>query len=334
MKCFVTGAGGFIGGNITRRLLKLGHEVVTFQRGNYPELEKIGGTHIQGSITQKELLMDAMKDADAVFHVAALAAISGPRVDFEQANVLGTRNIIEACRANGVQRLIFTSSPSVVFDGKDQIGIDESEPYPTNFLADYPRTKAIAEAEVIGANSDQLWTVSLRPHLVWGPGDRHLYPRIVERARQGKLKLVRRQGMKINACYIDNAVDAHICAFDRIASNPDCRGKAYFVSNGEPTSPEDLINSFLACAGLNPIRPTVSPLLAKAAGWLIEIAYKTPFFSGEPPLTRFVAHQQSTSHWFDLSAAKRDLDWQPAVSTSQGIERLRQHHSEEEPIST
>ncbi|MGB1397713.1 MAG: NAD-dependent epimerase/dehydratase family protein, partial [Planctomycetota bacterium] len=127
MKCLVTGAGGFIGGNITRRLLKLGHEVVTFQRGNYPELNQLGGTHLQGSITQKELLMDAMKEVDAVFHVAALAAISGPREDFEQANVLGTRNVIEACKANGVQRLIFTSSPSVVFDGKDQIGIDESE---------------------------------------------------------------------------------------------------------------------------------------------------------------------------------------------------------------
>lgn len=334
MKCLVTGAGGFIGGNITRRLLKLGHEVVTFQRGNYPELNQSGGTHLQGSITQKELLMDAMKEVDAVFHVAALAAISGPREDFEQANVLGTRNVIEACKANGVQRLIFTSSPSVVFDGKDQIGIDESEPYPSFYLADYPRTKAIAEAEVIAANSDQFWTISLRPHLVWGPGDRHLFPRIIERARHGKLKLVRRHGMKIDACYIDNAVDAHICAMNQIATNPDCRGKAYFVSNGEPTSPEDLINSFLSCAEMNPIRPSVSPLLAKAAGWLIENIYKTPFFSGEPPLTRFVAHQQSTSHWFDLSAAMRDLDWKPTISTAVGIERLRQHHSAEEPVST
>lgn len=334
MRCLITGAGGFIGGNIARRLSQLGHEIVTLQRGTYPDLQELGGLHFQGNLTQKDLLIEAMNGVEAVFHVAALAAISGPREDFEQANVIGTRNVIEACRVNGVQRLIFTSSPSVVFDGKDQNGIDESEPYPNEYLADYPRTKAIAEAEVIAANCDQLWTVSLRPHLVWGPGDRHLFPRIIERARQGKLKLVRRRDMQIDACYIDNAVDAHICAWTSLATNPHCRGKAYFVSNGEPTPPENLINSFLSCAGLPPIRPSISPMLAQAAGWLIEGLYKTPLFSGEPPLTRFVAHQQSTSHWFDLSAAKNDLDWQPAVSTTEGIERLRQHHSVGESVST
>ena len=334
MKCLVTGAGGFIGGKISQRLVQEGHDIVTFQRGDYPELENLGGRHLRGSIDQLELLTEAMNGVEAVFHVAALAAISGPAEDFQQANVIGTRHVIEACLRNGVKRLIFTSSPSVVFAGTDQNGIDESEPYPQHYLADYPRTKAIAEAEVLAANSEDLSTISIRPHLVWGPGDRHLYPRIIERAGQGRLKLVRRPGMKIDACYIDNAVDAHLCALHRLDSHPQCRGKAYFISNGEPTAPEDLINQFLSCAGMKPIQPTIPPAVAHFAGWLIEGFYRMPFFSGEPPITRFVAHQQSTSHWFDLAAAKRDLGWSPAVTTDQGMEILRDHHSVQESVSS
>lgn len=333
MKCLITGAGGFIGGQITRRLLEEGHQVVTYQRGKYPDLLQLEGTHLQGSIDQLGPLSDAMKGVDTVFHVAALAAISGPTDDFHNANVEGTRNIIQACRQNKVPRLVFTSSPSVVFSGRDQNGIDESEPYPDSYLADYPRTKAIAESEVLDANSSELATISIRPHLVWGPGDRHLYPRIVERAKNGKLKLVHRNGMKIDACYIDNAVDAHLCAMESLRTNPNCRGKAYFISNEEPTPPEELINQFLECAGISPIRPSIPPSLAYAAGWIIEALYRTPFFTGEPPVTRFVVHQQATSHWFDLTAAKRDLGWNPKISTAEGLKRLKDYHSGQSSIA-
>ena len=122
MKCLITGAGGFIGGKISQRLVQEGHDIVTFQRGDYPELENLGGRHFRGSIDQLELLTEAMNGVEAVFHVAALAAISGPTEDFQQANVIGTRHVIEACLRNGVKRLIFTSSPSVVFAGTDQNG--------------------------------------------------------------------------------------------------------------------------------------------------------------------------------------------------------------------
>ncbi len=333
MKCLITGAGGFIGGQITRRLLEEGHEVVTYQRGKYPDLTLLEGTHHQGSIDQLAPLSAAMKDVDTVFHVAALAAISGPTHEFHTANVVGTQNVIEACRQNKVSRLVFTSSPSVVFAGQDQNGIDESEPYPENYLADYPRTKALAESEVLKANSRELATISIRPHLVWGPGDRHLYPRIIERAQNGKLKLVKRVGMKIDACYIDNAVDAHICAMESLQTNPTCRGKAYFISNGEPTPPEELINQFLACEEISPVRPTIPPFLAYAAGWIFEALYGTRFFNGEPPVTRFVVHQQATSHWFDLTAAKRELGWNPKVSTAEGLKRLKDYHSGQSSIA-
>ncbi|OUU23733.1 MAG: hypothetical protein CBC13_04780 [Planctomycetia bacterium TMED53] len=334
MKCLITGAGGFIGGRLAQRLIEMGHEIVTFQRGEYPHLNDLGGTHYRGSLDHFDQLMAAFSDVDAVFHVAALAAISGPKEDFERTNVIGTQNVIDACRKNGIERLIFTSSPSVVFSGGDQNGIDESEPYPDHFLADYPRTKALAEGAVLSANDEQLKTIALRPHLVWGPGDRHLFPRIIDRARNNKLKLVRRPGMKIDACYIDNAIDAHICALEKLDSNPACRGKAYFISNGEPIAPEDLIQQFLECEGLPLIRPTLPPAVARFAGWLIESLYKTPFFNGEPPVTRFVVRQQSTSHWFDLSAAKRDLDWVPKVSTEEGMKHLRSSLRESESVST
>ena len=334
MKCLITGAGGFIGGRIAKRLIEMGHDIVTYQRGEYPDLETLGGTHYKGAIDQFDPLVEAMRSVDAVFHVAALAAISGPNDEFHRTNVVGTNNVIAACQQNGIDKLIFTSSPSVVFAGTDQIGIDEPGPYPAQYLADYPRTKAIAEAAVLAANGSEFKTIALRPHLVWGPGDRHLYPRITDRARKGKLKLVRRQGMKIDACYIDNAVDAHISALEKLDSNPACRGKACFIANDEPMPPEDLINQFLDCAGIPRIQPSLSPAVAKFAGWLIEGMYRTPFFSGEPPVTRFVVHQQSTSHWFDLSAAKKDLGWSPHVTTEEGMRRFRNALRNTEMVSS
>ncbi|NCG13390.1 MAG: NAD-dependent epimerase/dehydratase family protein, partial [Planctomycetia bacterium] len=268
MRFMITGAGGFIGGAIAKDLVASGHEIVTFQRGQYPHLDALGGTHVVGDLNNLDLLAESMRGCDGVFHVAALAAISGDPAEFEKANMQGTQNIITACRRENIGRLVFTSSPSVVFSGEDQNGINESTPYPDSYLADYPRTKAIAEKLVLDNCDASLSTIAIRPHLVWGPGDRHLYPRIVDRAKNGKLKLVRRPGMKIDACYIENAVSAHVLAMTQIAHNVDCRGKAYFISNDEPIAPEELINQFLECANLQRITPSISPLLAKIAGYL------------------------------------------------------------------
>lgn len=322
MRVLVTGAGGFIGGHLARRLLKEGHQVRAFQRGSYPNLQRDGIDVHQGDLRSEDLVNEAVRGCDAVFHVAALAAVSGPYREFHQINVQGTQYIIDACQKHGVQKLIYTSSPSVVFDGKNQEGINESVPYPRSYLAHYPETKAIAERAILAANGPELATISLRPHLVWGPGDRHLVPRIIDRARSGKLKLIRCQNTRIDATYIDNAVEAHIAAFSSLAMGAPCSGKPYFIANDEPIPVEQLIKGILNAAGLPAVKPTVSPRLAYLIGTILDWIHRIPGWPGEPIMTRFTAKQLSTSHWFDLSAARRDLNWKPVVSTEEGLRRL------------
>jgi len=326
MKILVTGAGGFIGGVLATRLKSLGHDIITLQRGDYPALETAGIETIRGDLTDLATVQRAANGCDVVFHVAALAAVWGPAIDFHRTNVIGTRNVIQACRLEGVTRLIYTSSPSVVFDGHDQEGIDEKTPYPDKFLAHYPRTKAMAEREVLAANDTQLSTVALRPHLVWGPGDRHLIPRIAERACAGTLRWIDRPGVLIDATYIENAIDAHIAAMQALLTSKACCGKVYFISNGEPTPPRELISGILSSLNIRDQFPSISPGLAYGVATLLEWIHKIPGVHGEPSLTRFSARQLSTSHWFDLSAAKNDLHWVPRVTTAEGIEQLCKNH--------
>ncbi|MBW2996758.1 NAD-dependent epimerase/dehydratase family protein, partial [Candidatus Woesearchaeota archaeon] len=216
MKILVTGGGGFLGKAIAKALVKRGHEVRSFSRGSYPELEALGIKAHRGDITDKSALLDASEGCDAVFHVAAKAGVWGSYKEYYRPNVIGTKNVINACIQNKVKRLIFTSSPSVVFNNADQDGVDESEPYPKKFISHYPKTKAIAENIVLKANSQELATVSLRPHLIWGPGDNHLIPRIISRAKAGKLRIVGDGKNLVDTVYIDNAVDAHLLAFERL----------------------------------------------------------------------------------------------------------------------
>ena len=257
-----------------------------------------------------------------VFHVAAKPGVWGRYADFYTPNVLGTENVLAACRQNRVPRLIFTSSPSVVFNGADENQINESAPYPTRFLAHYPQTKALAEQLVLAANSPDLATIALRPHLIWGPGDPHLVPRILARARAGRLRLIGNRNNLVDSTYIDNAAHAHLLAAERLAPGSACAGKAYFISNGEPLAMADLIRKILAAAGLPPVVPTINPHLAYAAGAAMELAYILLRLKCEPLLTRFVARQLSTAHWFDLTAARRDLGYQPLITIDEGMRRL------------
>lgn len=314
MIALVTGGGGFLGGAIVRRLAARGETVRSFSRGKHsPE----GAEHHQGDIADAAAISRVAAGCDIVFHVAAKAGVGMKRRDFVSANVTGTENVLAACRAHGIRRLVFTSSPSVTFDGVDQDGVDESAPYPGRFLCPYAETKAAAERLVLAANGPALATVALRPHLIWGPGDPHLVPRIVSRARAGKLRFVG-PSKRIDSVYIDNAADAHILAADRLAPGAACAGKAYFISNGEPMPVDQLINGILAAAHLPPVTARVGARLAYAVGWIMERVYP----GDDPPLTRFVARQLATSHWFDLSAAKRDLGYAPAVSIAEGLKRL------------
>jgi nucleoside-diphosphate-sugar epimerase len=322
MKALVTGGGGFLGGAIVRLLRARGDSVRSLARGHYPALDALGVEQVAGDVAEAQAVAQAVDGCDVVFHVAAKAGFWGPYAEYFRANVEGTRRVVEACRAAGVPRLVHTSSPSVVFDGRGAEGIDESAPYPRRYHAPYPETKAKAERLVLEANGPALATVALRPHLIWGPGDNHLIPRLVARARAGRLRKVGRRDHLVDTIYIDNAAEAHLLAADRLAPGAAVAGRAYFLSQGEPRPLWDLINRILAAAGAPPVTRTVPAPAAVLAGGLLEAAFRALRLPGEPPMTRFLAHQLSTAHWFDIAAARRDLGYEPRVSIDEGLRRL------------
>jgi nucleoside-diphosphate-sugar epimerase len=325
MIALVTGGGGFLGGAIVRCLRARGDTVRNLARQHYRELDALGVVQYRGDLAEPGAADDAVQGCDVVFHVAAKAGVWGAYADYYQANVVGTENVLRACRRFGIRRLVYTSSPSVVFAGRDMEGVDESVPYPSHYDAPYPETKARAERLVLEANGPDLATVALRPHLIWGPGDNHLVPRIVTRGRAGKLRRIGWATKKIDSIYIDNAADAHLLAADRLFPDAPIAGRAYFLSQGEPLPVWDLVNRILAAAHLPPVTRTVPVSLAYLAGWLLEVAYRALRRTDEPPLTRFVARELATAHWFDISAARRDLGYLPAVSIEEGLRRLEAH---------
>lgn len=322
MRALVTGAGGFLGGAIARALLAQGHAVVALQRGDAPALRALGAVVCRADLGDADAVLAAAAGCDVVFHVAAKAGHWGTLAEYQRANVDGTAHVLSACRQQGIGRLVYTSTPSVVHSGGDLEGVDERVPYATRFLAHYPATKAIAEQKVLAANGPTLATVALRPHLIWGPGDNHLFPRIVERARAGRLRFIGKPGKRIDTTYIDNAVDAHLQAAATLAPGAPQAGRAYFISNGEPLTTEDMINRMLACVGLPPVHARIPFALAYAVGALMEAAWTVLPLPGEPLMTRFVADHLATAHWYDISAARRDFGYVPQVSMDQGFARL------------
>ena len=316
----VTGGGGFLGKAIIRQLIGRGESVCSFSRQFYPELEKMGVCQIQGDIADKASVENACKGMELVFHVAAKPGISGDYDEYYRANVAGTENVIAACFEHKVSRLIYTSSPSVIFNGKDMEGVNESVPYPEIYHAHYPKTKAIAEKLVIAASQKGLKTIILRPHLIWGPGDNHLVPRILAKAKH--LRKIGNGRNLVDTIYIDNAAYAHILAADKLRSNPELSGKVYFISQDEPIPLWDMVNAILEAGGLAPVERSVSPVAAKWIGTIIEGIYRLFHLPGEPPMTRFVARELATAHWFDISAAKRDFSYQPEVTIEEGLQRL------------
>jgi nucleoside-diphosphate-sugar epimerase len=323
MKALVTGGGGFLGQAIVRMLIERGDSVRSFSRSAHPELTDLGVEHACGALEDAAAVSEACKGCDIVFHVAAKAGVWGAFADFHRANVLGTANVLAACREQSIGRLVYTSSPSVVFDGSDMEGVDESVPYPEHFEAFYPQTKAEAERLVLQANGAALATVALRPHLIWGPGDNHLVPRILERGRKGALRKIGSRECLVDTIYVDNAARAHLQAADRLAVGSPVAGKAYFLSQGEPLPVWEVVNRILAAGNLPPVRRTISPRLAYAAGALLETIYRLFSLPGEPRMTRFLAKELSTAHWFDLSAARRDFGYDPQVSFEEGMDRLQ-----------
>ncbi|MGL4420980.1 MAG: NAD-dependent epimerase/dehydratase family protein [Gemmataceae bacterium] len=325
MKALVTGGGGFLGGAIIRDLLSVQpgrYTVRSFTRSAYPWLQEYHVEQVHGDLADAAAVERAVAGCDVVIHTAAKAGIWGRTADFIATNVTGTENIVAACRKHGVRKLVYTSTPSVVHVGGSIEGGDESLPYAKSFEADYPATKTRAERHVLNANGPDLATLAVRPHLIWGPGDPHLIPRVLARAKSGKLRRVGKQDVKVDVTYIDNAARAHYLAVERLAIGAPCAGKAYFVSDGTPVVLWDFLNRIFHDAGLPPVTKHVPIWSARLFGRIMERLYAIVRLTGEPPMTRFVAGQLATSHWFDISAARRDLGYEPIISTEAGLERL------------
>ena len=335
----VTGGGGFLGRYIVEQLLARGDRVTVFARGSYPELEAAGAQVTRGSVEDAEAIGQACVGMDVVFHVAAMAGLWGPWLSFWNTNVIGTRNVISACRAARVQRLVYTSSPSVVFDNRPQAGCDESLPYPPRYESYYPQTKAMAERLVIEASKEggaaPLLAVVLRPHLIWGPRDTHIMPGLLERARQGKLMQVGDGKNQVDLTYVEDAARAHLLAADALQPGAPTVGSVYFISQDEPVTMWSWINDLLRELGIPPVRGHIALPAARAAGAAMELAHRALGLPGEPRLTRFLASELAMDHYYNISRAKRDLGYKPQYSMQEALQRtlpyLRENRGRQGP---
>jgi nucleoside-diphosphate-sugar epimerase len=323
MKILVTGGGGFIGSALVRKLVAKGFEVSTFSRKYYPHHSKLGVRIFQGDLINFEDIETACGGIDVVFHTAARVGVWGSYDEFFATNVIGTQNVIHSCKVCKVKKLIFTSSASVVFNGSDLLNADESSPYPRKPVSSYTATKAIAEQIVLDANSEELKTLALRPHLVWGPGDTQLIPGIINRAKTGRLRRIGKKDYQIDTTYIENYINAQLLAMNMMFKNPDVCGRAYFITNDEPVNGWDFINSVLASAGMTSVSGYISKSLALFLAYLIEKVHILLGLKTEPILTRLIVHELCTHHWFNIKAAKELLGYSPQINIKTGMEMLR-----------
>nr|MDA3786447.1 NAD-dependent epimerase/dehydratase family protein [Deltaproteobacteria bacterium] len=287
----VTGGGGFVGLGVVRALRRMGIRTVVVGRHRYPSVEELGALSLVGDIRDREFMVRACENIDTVFHVAAKAGVWGKWDDYFGINVSGTENVLAACRENLVSRLVYTSTPSVVFNRGHLHGVDETAPYATDILCHYARTKIMAEILVLAANGPLLKTTALRPHLVWGPGDTHLIPRLLERGRAGRLRIVGTGRNKVDISYIDNVVDAHIQAAINLERYGTAAGEAFFISQGEPVRLWEWINELFRQLAIPPVVKAVGFDRAYAMGFLLEKIYALLRIRQEPLMTRFVAEQ-------------------------------------------
>jgi 2-alkyl-3-oxoalkanoate reductase len=322
MFALVTGAGGFLGQYIVEQLLARGDRVRALARGQYPELERLGVECVRADLRDARATSAACRGVDVVFHAAGVAGIWGPWDHYYGINYLGTKNIIAGCQTHNVSRLVYTSSPSVTFDGNPQEGVDETAPYPKRWLCHYPHSKALAEQAVLAAGGNALLTCALRPHLIWGPRDRHLIPRLISRARIGQLRRVGDGTNRIDMVYVENAAHAHLQAADALKPGSPVAGGVYFVSQGEPVNCWRWIDEVLALTGIAPVERSISLKAAWRLGAALEFAYRVLGLSAEPRMTRFLAAQLGTSHFFDIGRARHDFGYHPKISTSEGMRRL------------
>ncbi len=323
MRALVTGGGGFLGLYVVERLVARGNRVRVLCRSDYPRLRELDVEVEKGDLRDPAAVDRACRGVEVVFHTAALPGIWGPWRLFHETNTLGTRHVIDACLRHGVRKLVHTSSPSVVFDGRDHDGADESLPYPTTWLSHYPHSKALAEQAVLAANDPAgLLTVALRPHLLWGPRDNHLIPRLIRRAKSGRLRRVGDGTNRVSMSYVENAAEAHLQAADALSPASPTAGRAYFVNEPEPVNLWSWIDELLRRAGLPPVTKRIGAATARRLGAACETVYRLLRLSAEPPMTRFLAAQLSGTHCYSVGRADRDFGLRTVVTVDEGMRRL------------
>ncbi|WP_445154099.1 NAD-dependent epimerase/dehydratase family protein [Arthrobacter sp. Hor0625] len=320
MRVLVTGASGLLGGGVATLLVGQGHAVTTFQR-RPSGLE--GATDVRGSLSDDGALRRAVAGAEGVIHLAAKVSFTGRAADFDEVNVEGTRRLLRAAREAGVRRLVFVSSPSVASSGAAITGLGAEPADPARAHGDYARTKAAAELLALAADSPELRVGAVRPHVVWGPGDTQLVERVLDRARGGRLPLLDAGAALIDTTYVDNAASAIVAALHRMDH---IHGRALVVTNGEPRPVGELLAGICAAGGVSAPAWHVPGRLARAAGAVVEKAWLLAGRTEEPPMTRFLAEQLSTAHWFDQRQTRALLEWIPEVSLDEGLERLARHY--------
>ncbi|MBU0945852.1 MAG: NAD-dependent epimerase/dehydratase family protein [Proteobacteria bacterium] len=321
-RVLVTGGGGFVGSHIVRQLRLQDIECLVVGRNPYPEMEALGAQCLQGDICDPRFLLDCCREVDTVFHVAALAGIWGKWDDYYRINVLGTENVLNACKKNKIRHLVYTSTPSVVFNGDDIVDGDERLPYAERFLCHYARSKVMAEKLVLGQAGKELLTCAIRPHLVWGPGDPHLIPRLLERGRLKQLKKVGDCTNLVDISYVENVAEAHLLAAHNLQSTGTASGQAYFISQGKPVNLWQWIDDLFQRMDVAPIQSRVPFTLAYVAGMALEGLHRVFVPEKEPRMTRFLAEQLAKSHCFSIARAHKDLGYSPRISTEEGMERL------------
>ena len=318
MRVLVTGGTSLLARRCAETLLARGDEVVLLQRHRSP----LDTTQVLGDVRDPEVVARAATGCDAVIHAAAKVGVVGAFEEYRSINVDGTAHVVAAARRHDVGRIVHVSTPSVAHAGHSLVGVGAEPPVVGRKNAWYAESKAMAEQLVMAAVSDSLAVVAIRPHLVWGPGDTQLVGRVVQRARAGRLALIGGGAALVDTTYIDNAASALVAALDAATPGASCVGRAYVVANGEPRPIRDLLLGICRAAGVA-VTPRRVPLRAAlVAGSLVERAWPLHHGDEEPPLTRFLAEQLGTAHWFDPRPARDDLAWAPTVSIDDGLQRL------------
>jgi len=318
MRVLVTGATSLLARQAAAALMARGDEVVCLQRRS----SSLDTEEVLGDVRDADAVRRAMRGCEGVIHAAAKVGVVGSWEEYRSVNVDGTANVVAAAAAVGVGRLVHVSTPSVAHAGRSIVGGAADPPITGRRRAWYPESKAIAELATMAASSERLPIVAVRPHLVWGPGDRQLVGRILERARRGRLALVGEGAALVDTTYIDNAASALVAALDALEPQARCAGRAYVVANGEPRPIRELIEGICRAAGVEVTPRRVPRRVATAAGTAVEAVWRVRRTAAEPPMTRFLAEQLGTAHWFDPRPARRDLGWAPTVTIDEGLSRL------------